>query len=63
MVTQERDMTEFGSHTGRVIRFFNRKGFGFIHDLNDNQDYEVVEVFNGIEGSVMGDLKIVKRND
>ena len=41
MVTQERDMTEFGSHTGRVIRFFNRKGFGFIHDLNDNQDYFV----------------------
>ena len=31
--------------------------------LNDNQDYEVVEVFNGIEGSGMGDLKIVKRND
>ena len=31
--------------------------------LDDNQDYEVVEVFNGIEGSGMGDLKIVKRND
>ena len=31
--------------------------------LNDNQNYEVVEVFNGIEGSGMGYLKIVKRND
>ena len=32
---------EFGTHTGRVIRFFNRKGYGFVRDLNDNQDYFV----------------------
>ena len=32
---------EFGSHTGRVIRFFNRKGYGFVRDLNDNTDYFV----------------------
>jgi len=31
--------------------------------LNDNQDYEIVEAFNGITGSGMGDVKIVKRND
>tara|TARA_E500000318_G_scaffold92789_1_gene91639 strand:+ start:713 stop:1486 length:774 start_codon:yes stop_codon:yes gene_type:complete len=31
--------------------------------LNDNQDYEVVETFNGIVSSGMGDVKIVKRND
>lgn len=34
-------LQEFGSHTGRVIRFFNRKGYGFIHDLKDNTDYFV----------------------
>ena len=32
---------EFGSHVGRVIRFFNRKGYGFVTDLNDNTDYFV----------------------
>ena len=32
---------EFGPHTGRVIRFFNRKGYGFIQDLQDNTDYFV----------------------
>ena len=32
---------EFGSHTGQVIRFFNRKGYGFVRDLNDNTDYFV----------------------
>ena len=31
--------------------------------LNDNRDYEIVEAFNGITGSGMGDVKIVKRND
>ena len=30
---------EFGSHVGRVIRFFNRKGYGFVRDLNDSEDY------------------------
>ena len=28
-------MVDFGANTGRVIRFFNRKGYGFIKDLND----------------------------
>lgn len=32
---------EFGPQTGRVIRFFNRKGYGFIQDLQDNTDYFV----------------------
>ena len=32
---------EFGPHTGRVIRFFNRKGYGFIQDLQENTDYFV----------------------
>ena len=32
---------EFGTHVGRVIRFFNRKGYGFVTDLNDNTDYFV----------------------
>ena len=35
----ENTMQEFGTHVGRVIRFFNRKGYGFIKDLNDDQDY------------------------
>ena len=37
----ENTMQEFGTHVGRVIRFFNRKGYGFIKDLNDDQDYFV----------------------
>lgn len=36
-----RELQEFGTNTGRVIRFFNRKGYGFIHDLNSNEDYFV----------------------
>ena len=32
---------EFGTHVGRFIRFFNRKGYGFVSDLNDNTDYFV----------------------
>ena len=32
---------EFGARVGRVIRFFNRKGYGFVTDLNDNTDYFV----------------------
>ena len=32
---------EFGTEMGRVIRFFNRKGYGFIKNLNDDKDYFV----------------------
>lgn len=32
---------EFGARVGRVIRFFNRKGYGFVTDLNDSTDYFV----------------------
>ena len=32
-------MQEYGSNVGQVIRFFNRKGYGFIKDLNEDQDY------------------------
>ena len=32
-------MVDFGANTGRVIRFFNRKGYGFIKDLNDDNEY------------------------
>ena len=32
---------EFGTEVGRVIRFFNRKGYGFIKNLNDDTDYFV----------------------
>ena len=32
---------EFGTEVGRVIRFFNRKGYGFIKNLNDDNDYFV----------------------
>ena len=37
----ENTMVEFGSNTGQVVRFFNRKGYGFIKDLNDDKDYFV----------------------
>ena len=37
----ENTMQEFGSNIGQVVRFFNRKGYGFIKDLNDNKDYFV----------------------
>ena len=37
----ESTMKEFGSNTGQVVRFFNRKGYGFIKDLNDDKDYFV----------------------
>ena len=40
-MTEEKNINEFGSNTGQVIRFFNRKGYGFIKDLNDNKDYFV----------------------
>ena len=46
---------EFGSRVGRVIRFFNRKGYGFVTDLNDNTDYFVhnseIQVKDGIYGN------------
>jgi cold shock CspA family protein len=34
-------MVDFGANTGRVIRFFNRKGYGFVKDLNDDNEYFV----------------------
>ena len=37
--TEGNTMQEFGSHVGQVNRFFNRKGYGFIKDLNDDTDY------------------------
>jgi cold shock CspA family protein len=40
-MTEETTMQEFGTQMGQVIRFFNRKGFGFIKDLNDDTDYFV----------------------
>ena len=33
------EISEFGTKVGRVIRFFNRKGYGFICDLTDDTDY------------------------
>ena len=38
---QENTMQEFGTKIGQVIRFFNRKGYGFIKDLDDDKDYFV----------------------
>ena len=40
-MTEVNTMVEFGSNTGQVVRFFNRKGYGFIKDLNDDNDYFV----------------------
>ena len=37
----ENTMQEFGSNIGQVVRFFNRKGYGFIKDLNDDKDFFV----------------------
>ena len=50
-MTEDNTMQEFGTHVGRVIRFFNRKGFGFIKDLNDDKDYFV----HNTEISLKGD--------
>ena len=38
---QVNSFQEFGTNIGRVNRFFNRKGYGFINDLNDENDYFV----------------------
>ena len=38
---QVNSVQEFGTNIGRVNRFFNRKGYGFINDLNDGHDYFV----------------------
>ena len=38
-MTEGNTVTEFGTHVGQVNRFFNRKGYGFIKDLNDDTDY------------------------
>ena len=38
---QKNSIQEFGINVGRVNRFFNRKGYGFIRDLNDDNDYFV----------------------
>ncbi len=40
-MTEENTQSEWGDHMGRVIRFFNRKGFGFVTDLVDGNDYFV----------------------
>ena len=40
-MTEENTITEFGSHLGRVVRFFNRKGYGFVTDLQDGNTYFV----------------------
>jgi len=40
-MTEESKVMEFGTHVGQVIKFFNRKGFGFIRDLNEDKDYFV----------------------
>jgi cold shock CspA family protein len=40
-MTEENTMQEFGTQTGRVLRFFNRKGYGFIQDLFNNESYFV----------------------
>ncbi len=38
---KQNSIQEFGNKVGRVIRFFNRKGYGFIRDLNNDDDYFV----------------------
>jgi len=40
-MAEDNTVIEFGLHTGQVIKFFNRKGFGFIRDLNEQKDYFV----------------------
>ena len=40
-MTEENTMQEFGTHMGRVLRFFNRKGYGFIQDLSNDETYFV----------------------
>ena len=38
---QMNNIQEYGTNIGRVNRFFNRKGYGFINDLKDDTDYFV----------------------
>jgi cold shock CspA family protein len=40
-ITDANGISEFGTKVGRVTRFFNRKGYGFISDLSDGTDYFV----------------------
>lgn len=69
-MTEENTMQEFGTRTGRVIRFFNRKGFGFIKDLDDDQDYfvhnsEIIVKDNGYRKLYPGEYvsyNLVERN-
>ena len=49
--TQDKTTQEFGTHVGQVVRFFNRKGFGFIKDLHDDKDYFI----HNTEISLKGD--------
>ena len=41
MTEESTEIMTFGSQVGQVRIFFNRKGYGFIRDLSDNQDYFV----------------------
>ena len=41
MTEENTEPMTFGSQVGQVRIFFNRKGYGFIRDLSDNQDYFV----------------------
>ena len=41
MTEESTETMTFGSQVGQVRIFFNRKGYGFIRDLSDNQDYFV----------------------
>ena len=42
---------EFGARVGRVIRFFNRKGYGFVRDTADDEKY-FVHVSGLLDGEI-----------